>query len=138
MISIVVLSISALVLVSPISASRFPMRPRDIRAAAIAVQGSAEADATACQTAYWKRINQMCTYPDQTWPCLKGSRFVQGQIQHPLNLNALTMQACQGAISLNDMFQNLCCFTPDCLEKCYGIIPDLDNNLFIKASLGQI
>lgn len=61
-----------------------------------------------------------------------------GKIHHFYDIGALSAQACQGSISLSDVYQKLCCFTADCLEKCYGVIPDLDNNLFIKTKLDQI
>lgn len=50
----------------------------------------------------------------------------------------LAIYACNKIITLNDIYEKYCCLSPDCLEKCYGIVPDLDNDLFIKAKSPQI
>uniref|UniRef100_A0A915D5V0 Uncharacterized protein n=1 Tax=Ditylenchus dipsaci TaxID=166011 RepID=A0A915D5V0_9BILA len=83
----------------------------------------AEEGALLCRQAYWQRIHQMCTFPDQLWPCLKGSRYFRGKVHHVFDIEVVAMQACQGSISLNDINQSVCCSTADCLENATALFP---------------
>jgi hypothetical protein len=82
----------------------------------------------------------MCTYNAQTYPCFYPtqyikSKFSQSNITHFFNilvkvddisdLAILSSQLCFGFLPPDYLRRTFCCFSAQCLKKCYNIVDDV-------------
>ncbi|KAI6212302.1 hypothetical protein M3Y94_00004800 [Aphelenchoides besseyi] len=79
-------------------------------------------DSQECLDHNVKHLEEICTYPGQHQPCLRGSELkANGLIEHSLNLIALAHKICEHPISQEELHSRYCCVSSKCLHLCYGI-----------------
>ncbi|KAI6190211.1 hypothetical protein M3Y97_00092000 [Aphelenchoides bicaudatus] len=69
----------------------------------------------------WK----MCIYNDQTAPCFFPNEFTKMKVEDISDLAILSSQLCFGRVPPTYLRRSFCCFSPECLKKCYGIVDDV-------------
>ncbi|KAH7725234.1 hypothetical protein AAVH_07284 [Aphelenchoides avenae] len=72
-----------------------------------------------CNDFYTSEIARICTAPDEEWPCLPGSKLVNGEIDHLFKLPKLGSSCCAMECSEEDIREYYCCTTDECMRKCY-------------------
>ncbi|KAI6185293.1 hypothetical protein M3Y98_00007000 [Aphelenchoides besseyi] len=62
-----------------------------------------------------------CTYADQAHPCFKPSFYIRMNVRDIADTAILASQLCHNRVPKSYLRGNLCCFSPECLQNCYGI-----------------
>ncbi|CAD5234232.1 unnamed protein product [Bursaphelenchus xylophilus] len=76
---------------------------------------------TECVKTTTDQINQLCTFLDKEFPCLKGTVFSResGRPDHVYNVAQLAMLECLGWSNDQKRLMTYCCVTADCYRLCY-------------------
>uniref|UniRef100_A0A914D9G8 Uncharacterized protein n=1 Tax=Acrobeloides nanus TaxID=290746 RepID=A0A914D9G8_9BILA len=76
-------------------------------------------------------VQDRCTYPEQQWPCLNGTRLINGEVYQPYKLETIALRCCLLRCSEYDVITNYCCSTRDCMKQCYNLeITDTNKNFY--------
>ncbi|CAD5205635.1 unnamed protein product [Bursaphelenchus okinawaensis] len=85
-----------------------------------------------CTQVVLDMLNNDCIYPGKQWPCFYMSQFniSDGLIHHSRKVLQYTYVICQEPSLVVNLAENFCCFTKNCLQKCYP--PESDSEQTIS------